>query len=133
MDTLDTIIAEMREAGAEWCHRWPQVIDWADRIEALRGAAVAWQVRYLLKDTNYWGGWAQSQSEDEAKEQVARWKQHGFTAEYRALYTAPPAPVVPQEVLEAMKHTVDFIIPARGSRTDAAWQTIRAFLREQGV
>ena len=60
---------------------------------------VAWQYRFLLKDTNYWSGWTQVPNEESMLRIIASYKDSGFTAEGRALCTYP-SPALPDAVRE---------------------------------
>lgn len=69
----------------------------ADELEALLranaeawGEPVAWQVRHDFGGGR-WSGWAQSQSESEARFQCARYAENDTPAEWRALYALQAA------------------------------------------
>ena len=167
MDTLDTILAEMRDAEKNGYETW----GWADRISALRGEAVAWADLCSNARPGYGGQIYWQTSVSLEKMPLGRY------------YTAPPAPVVDDAMVDAalnaffpdalvpfapihrermsgtMRAALEAALKSAGAvsaevreavaaiDTDfstnkqaqygmferADWQTIRAFLREQGV
>ena len=68
---------------------------WTQMLEAApappKAEAVAWQSRHKDSDGR-WLGWGQHPSEQEAKALCDRYRELGFEAEYRSLYTAQLSP-----------------------------------------
>lgn len=96
MNDLAKVVQEMKvvanraglgQGGTDY---YAQITTWADRITALRGEAVAWQGR-IREPLGEWLA-----LDREGFDRVSR----GNTFETRALYTAPPAPVVDDAMVD---------------------------------
>jgi hypothetical protein len=127
---MDKIIAEMKARVlliGKSCDEGNALNHYADRLLALKGEPVAWRITDGEGDFNY--------RSDPPSDVDVRWvAQYG--RKHEPLYTHP-SPPISNELREAVARVENsnYLITTAYLRamTVADWQTIRAFLREQGV
>lgn len=74
----------------------------------LQGAEpVAWQARFVTRDTDYTEGWWNFESAATRDAKAAEWRGYGDTVETRDLYTRPPVESAPGFVLVPVEPTLE--------------------------
>lgn len=88
-----------------FCMEVPVEYSMLDFMEALAAApapanarAVAWEMRYWNSGYNIWGEWERITAEQHAEMSAEHATDNDY--EFRALYAAPPAQAVPEEITE---------------------------------
>ncbi|MGP1148157.1 hypothetical protein ACJ8LH_01420 [Serratia sp. CY49633] len=70
--------------------------------------AVAWEMRYWNSGYNCWHDWERITAEQHAEMSVKFATDNDY--EFRVLYDAPPAPVVPEEISSSIRHLKDTLV-----------------------
>lgn len=70
--------------------------------------AVAWEMRYWNSGHNCWHDWERITAEQHAEMSVKFATDNDY--EFRVLYDAPPAPVVPEEISSSIRHLKDTLV-----------------------
>ncbi|HIE6477026.1 TPA: hypothetical protein ACXM66_000285 [Serratia marcescens] len=70
--------------------------------------AVAWEMRYWNSGHNCWHDWERITAEQHAEMSAEHAADNDY--EFRVLYAAPPAPVVPEEISSSIRHLKDTLV-----------------------